>query len=101
MAALVETMNAMAPSNMPYTPELGAQIATEFQNRKDDGTAYASALAYVDSFVQYVKILDQEMNRPVGDSTAFVMAKYGQPIISSSNPNIGAYIASRLEQASQ
>ena len=78
MAALVEAINAVAPANVPFTPEVGTQIATAFEGHKGDGTAYASALEYVDAFVQYVSILDKEMNSPVGNSVAFVLEKHGQ-----------------------
>jgi hypothetical protein len=91
-------MNAVAPANVPFTPELGTQIASIFETHKGDGTAYANALEYVDAFVQYVSILDKEMGSPVGDSAAFVLEKHGAGITSSANVNIGAFVASRLEQ---
>jgi hypothetical protein len=101
MAALVEAINAIAPADVPFTPEIGAQIATAFEGHKGDGTAYASAVEYIDAFVEYVKILDNEMSSPVGDSVAFVLEKHGQGISSSDNANIAAFIASRLEQTTR
>jgi filamentous hemagglutinin family protein len=98
MQALIESINAIAPANIPFTPEIGTQIATTFEGHKGDGTAYASALEYVDAFVEYVKILDKEMNSPVGDSMAFVMEKHGQSLTASDNANVAAFVASRLEQ---
>jgi hypothetical protein len=96
-AALVEVINSVAPANMPFTPEIGTQIAAAFEQNMAEGTAYATASEYMDAFVQYVSILDKEMKSPVGDSVAFVMGKHGQNIGSSANPNLAAYIAARLE----
>ena len=101
MRALVEAINAAAPANVPFTPEIGTQIAAAFENHKADGTAYASALEYVDAFVEYVKILDTEMNSPTGDPVAFAMAKHGKGITETDNANVAAFIASRLEQVTR
>jgi filamentous hemagglutinin family protein len=101
MAALVEAINAVAPANVPFTPEVGTQIATAFEGHKNDGTAYASAVDYVDAFVQYVSILDKEMGSPVGNSVAFVLEKHGQALSSADNANVAAFVASRLEQVTR
>ncbi len=101
LAAPLEAINAIAPANVPFTPEIGTQIATVFEDHRGDGTAYASALEYVDAFVQYVKILDNEMGSPVGDSVAFALEKHGQALTASDNANIAAFVASRLEQTTR
>jgi hypothetical protein len=101
LAALLEAINAIAPANVPFTPEIGTQIATVFEDHRGDGTNYASALEYVDAFVEYVKILDNEMGSPVGNSVAFALEKHGQALTASDNANIAAYVASRLEQTTR
>ena len=98
MAAMVQLFNALAPADAPFTPEMAASIATAFADNfnNPDMPQYATAMDYIDAFVQYVSILDTELGAPVGDSVAFVMGKYGAPITGSDNPNIGAYVAGRL-----
>ncbi len=97
MAAMVQAFNALAPADAPFTPEMATSIAMAFEGA-DEGTQYASAMEYVDAFVQYVAVLDIELGSPVGDdSVAFVMEKYGAGITASDNANIGAFVATRLE----
>ncbi len=97
MAALAEVLNTVAPADVPFTPEVGTLIAAAFEGHAGDGTAYATALEYVDAFVEYVRVLDTEMGSPVGDSVEFAMEKYGAGINASPNDNVAAYVASRLE----
>ncbi len=97
MAALAEVINTVAPADVPFTPEVGTLIAAAFEGRASDGTAYATALEYVDAFVEYVRVLDTEMGSPVGDSVEFVMEKHGAGINASPNDNVAAYVAARLE----
>jgi len=96
MAALAAVINQIAPADVPFTPEMGTMIATAFaENTMAEGSNYAVAAEYLDAFVNYVAALDT-MGSPVGDSTAFVMAKYGTGISENANPNIAAYVAIRL-----
>jgi hypothetical protein len=97
MAALAEVINTVAPADVPFTPEVGTLIAAAFEGHAGDGTAYATALEYVDAFAEYVRVLDTEMGSPVGDSVEFVMEKHGAGINASPNDNVAAYVASRLE----
>jgi hypothetical protein len=97
MAAVAEVFNSLAPANVPFSPEMGAMIAASFAEHADDTTMpqYAKAKAYIDAFVNYVAALDQ-LGSPVGDSTEFVMAKYGDEIKASDNPNVLAYLELQL-----
>ena len=99
MAAMVQAFNALAPADAPFTPEMATSIVTAFAGHVDDGTYYATAIEYIDAFVQYIAVLDTEMGSPVGegDSVAFVMEKHGAGITESDNANIGAFVATRLE----
>jgi len=99
MAAMLQIFNEIAPVDAPFTPEMGTSIAMAFSERINDDTMpqYATAMEYVDAFVGYVLALDEGLNSPVGDSVAFVMGKYGDAVTASDNPNIGTFIATRLE----
>ena len=101
MAAMLQIFNDIAPVDAPFTPEMGTSIAMAFSERINDDSMpqYATAMEYVDAFVGYVLALDEGLGSPVGDSVAFVMGKYGDAITASENPNIGAFIAARLEGA--
>jgi hypothetical protein len=97
MAAMNQVFNTVAPAGAPYTPEMQTLIATAFAGRVNDGTQYATAIEYMDAFVNYIAVLNSEMGSPVGDSLAFTMQKYGSGITGSDNANMAAFIASRLE----
>ncbi|MFH1371846.1 MAG: filamentous hemagglutinin N-terminal domain-containing protein [Planctomycetota bacterium] len=96
MAAMVQAFNAMAPANAPMTPETEASIAMAFENAPE-GSQYALAKEYIDAFVQYASVLDNQLGSPVGDSLAFVMGKYGAGITESNNNNVAAYVVTRLQ----
>jgi len=100
MAAMVQTFNTLAPVDAPFTPGMAASIAMAFEGAAE-GTQYASAMEYIDAFVQYVAVLDIDLGAPVGDSVAFVMDKYGAGIAGSDNGNIAAFVATRLEAISE
>jgi filamentous hemagglutinin family protein len=99
MAAMVQVFNALAPPDAPFTPEMAASIATAFADDIDNPEMpqYATVAEYIDAFVQYIAVLDTEFGSPVDDSVAFVMEKYGAAIAGSDNPNIGAFVTTRLE----
>ncbi|MHC4739903.1 MAG: hypothetical protein ACYS9Y_13435, partial [Planctomycetota bacterium] len=98
MAALVQVFNEQAPANVPFSPAMAASIVTAFADPMNGGSQsnYAAAMEYIDAFVQYVAILDTGLGSPVGDSTAFVLAKYGAGITESENTNIGAFMMMNL-----
>lgn len=96
MAAMVQAFNALAPADAPFTPEMATSIAMAFEGAAE-GTQYASAMEYIDAFVQYVAVLDIELGSPVDDSLAFVIEKYGAGITESDNANMAAFVAMRLE----
>ena len=101
MAAMAQIFNTLAPPNAPFTPEMGAAIAAAFAENFDnpDMPQYAKAMEYIDAFTGYVTVLDDEMGSPVGDSTAFVMGKYGEPLRAGGNANMTAYIQMRIAEA--
>jgi filamentous hemagglutinin family protein len=96
MAALVQTFNTLAPANTPMSPEMEASIATAFADAPE-GSQYALAKEYIDAFVQYASVLDNQLGSPVGDSTNFVMTKYGTGITQSNNNNVAAYLTARIQ----
>ena len=100
MAAMVQIFNEIAPANMPPSDEMFASIATAFRQQLDNANMpqYATAMEFLDAFVGYIAVLNTELGSPVGDSTAFAMAKHGAPTMSG-NSNIAAYIQARLQNA--
>jgi hypothetical protein len=97
MAAMNQVFNELAPASSPYSPEMASLIATAFADRVNDATQYATAIEYLDAFVNYVAVLNSEMGSPVGDSIAYTMQKYGSGVTGSDNANMAAFLASRLE----
>ncbi|MCP4263517.1 MAG: filamentous hemagglutinin N-terminal domain-containing protein [Planctomycetes bacterium] len=97
MAAMNEVFNTLAPANAPLTPEVMASIVTSFAGHVNDGTQYATAIEYIDAFVQYIAVLNSDIGSPVGDSVAYAIEKYGKDITDSENNNMAAFVATRLE----
>jgi hypothetical protein len=99
MAAMAQVFNEVAPLGMPMSPEMDASITMAFSQQLEnaDMPQYASAKEFIDAFVEYVAVLDSDLGSPVGDSVAFVMEKYGTTITENANPNIAAYIQTRLQ----
>ena len=96
MAAIQQLFDTLAPPNAHFSEEMAASIATALNNTAQD-TPYNLASQYIDAFVRYIDILDNNFGAPVGDSVAFVMQKYGVGLINSDNPNIAAFVQARLE----
>lgn len=92
MAAMMQVFNATAPADAPFTPEMATSIAMAFEGAAE-GSQYASAMEFVDAFVQYAAALDS-LGSPVGDSTAFVMGKYGEGL--GQNSNMADFVAGRI-----
>jgi len=98
MAAMNQLFNELSPANAPFTPAMAASIVTAFAGHVNDGTQYATAIEYIDAFVQYVALLDAGMDpSAIGDSVALVLEKYGTGLTESDNNNIAAFVALRLE----
>jgi hypothetical protein len=97
MAAMNQVFNELAPADAPLTPEMANSIVTAFAGRVNDGTQYATAIEYIDAFVQYIAILNSELGSPVEDSVAYVMEKYGSGVTGSENANIAAFLATRMQ----
>lgn len=99
MADMAYVFNQVAPADAPFTPEMGAAIATAFAERADTDPRYASAMEYVDAFVQYVTAVDRDLGAPVGegDSVAYVMNKYGNALTEDGNSNMAAYVMMQLQ----
>jgi hypothetical protein len=74
-------------------------IVTAFAEHVGDGTQYATAIEYIDAFVNYLAVLDTELGAPVadGDSVGFLMEKYGAGVTGSDNPDVAAFLVTRLE----
>jgi hypothetical protein len=98
MAAMLQVFNEIAPADAPFTPEMASSIATAFAEHIGDieMPQYATTIEYIDAFVGYIAVMDDELGSPVDDSVAFAIEKYGTPLEESGNANITAYIQMRL-----
>lgn len=96
MAALSEAFNTLAQANAPMTPETEALIATAFGDAPE-GSQYALAKEYIDAFVKYASVLENQLGSPTGDPLAFVMGKYGAGVTESDNNNVAAYVMSQMQ----
>ena len=78
-----------------------ATLASVFADNatNPDMPQFASAMEYIDAFVQYAAVIDNELGSPVEDSVAFVLGKYGSGLSEVENQNIMTYVQSRLIQA--
>ena len=101
MASLVQVFNQIAPADAPLTPAMEATLASVFADNatNPDMPQFASAMEYIDAFVQYAAVIDNELGSPVEDSVAFVLGKYGSGLSEVENQNIMTYVQSRLIQA--
>jgi len=99
MAAIKEVFDEFAPADAPFTPVMAAEIVTKLAEHVNDGTNYAAAAEYLDAFVEYIRVLDDEMGSPMGDSRGFVMEKYGSSILEDDNSNIAAFLIILLENS--
>ncbi|MEJ5260626.1 MAG: filamentous hemagglutinin N-terminal domain-containing protein [Anaerohalosphaeraceae bacterium] len=97
MAAVAAVFEQIAPADMPFTPEMGAVIASAFAQQAQTDTRYASAMEFVDAFVRYVTILDRQLQAPIGDPVAFALNRYGSSLMSR-NSNIAAYLLMQIQQ---
>jgi len=99
-AAMAQIINDIAPAGAPFTPEMGASIASAFEANMGNPNMpqYAAAMDYIDAFVNYVAVVDTELGAPVENSLAQVMEKYGQNVLESENENVSTYLQIQLGQ---
>ena len=100
--ALIIFFNELAPPDEPLSEEALAKIGsrlTEKPSYFEKNPEYALAMEYIDAFVGYINVLENEMGAPVGNTTEFALEKYGSPIseAGAENPNVAAYIAMQIE----
>ena len=68
-----------------------------FAEHADDGTYYATASEWVDSIVEYVRILTIEMGFTPDESLVFA-DKYLAPVTESGNTSLATYVLTRLAE---
>lgn len=97
LAAMNAVFNTLAPADAPFTPEASAAIVTAFTQLGEQDRQYALASEYIDAFVSYVAVLNDDLKAPIGDPVAFVLEKHGAALSGEAiNPNAAAYILSRV-----
>ncbi len=97
MAAMNQIFNTLAPLDAPFTPELQASVQTAFANMSSENPQYAMAEEYINAFVDYVAVVGEDLQAPVGDPVAFALEKHGEAITSAENPNVAAYVMAQLQ----
>lgn len=97
-AALAAVFEQLAPSDMPFTPEMGAAIAAAISQNAQADSRYASALEYVEAFVQYVSIIDRQLRAPIDDPVTFAMNRYGARLAEAGNENIVAFLLMQVQR---
>ena len=97
-AALAAVFEQLAPSDMPFTPEMGAAIAAAISQNAQADSRYASALEYVEAFVQYVTVVDRQLRAPIDDPVTFAMNRYGTRLAEAGNENIVAFLLMQVQQ---
>jgi filamentous hemagglutinin family protein len=94
LAALARVVNAVAAGPGPVSDEQMAMIAASLK-KPAEGSDYALAAQWLDSLVQYVSILNNEMGMTADESAAFA-AKYTAPVTGGDNAAVAAYVQARL-----
>ncbi len=96
MAAMVQLLNAEAPTDAPFTPEMRASIADAIARHGDDNTYYTPAGQWLDALVEYVGILCTYMGWSLDEAVALVIDKYVAPATEGADANLAAFIEMRL-----
>lgn len=97
LEAMAHVFNQVAPPDMPFTPEMGAAIATAFAENARTDARYATAMEYIDAFVRYVTVVERDFGAPTGDPVTLAMEKYGDPLLET-NPNMAAYVMMQIQR---
>jgi len=96
IAALAQVIGEYASSTAPPTPEQMASVADVISRNARANNHYAAAGEYLDAFVAYVGILNNEMAFSTEDSIMFAVDKYVAPLAEGQGAGLAAYIAARL-----
>ena len=97
LTAMIEIFNTLAPADAPFTEEVSASIATAFADLADQDPQYALANDYIDSFVDYIAVLDDDLKAPVGDPLVYTLNKYGEAVMSNPNQNIVTFLVKQVQ----
>jgi filamentous hemagglutinin family protein len=97
LAAMNTVFNALAPIDAPFTPEVSASVTNALADLADSDPQYALAADYIDSFVDYVAVINGQLKAPVGDPLVYALNKYGQTLMSAPNQNIVSYLVAQVE----
>ena len=97
-AAMTDIFNMLAPADAPFTPEAAASIRTAFADLSNEDPKYALAQDYIDSFVNYIAVLEQDLKTPIGDAVVYTLNKYGETIMSHPNQNMVTYLVEEAQK---
>lgn len=97
-AALVEIFERYAPLDRPFTPEDSTLITMALATQADQDPLVALADDYIDAFVDYIAVLNDDLKTPIGDPLVYTLNKYGQPIMNHPNQNIVSFIVAQVQE---
>jgi hypothetical protein len=99
LAALAEVVGEFVSPQMPISEELLAEISQALENQRDaeDKPHYAAAAQWLDAFVKYVGILNNQIRWSVDDSVVFAMEKYVTPAKEGNDVNLLTFLHLQLQ----
>jgi hypothetical protein len=101
-AALAKVINEIVSSTAPISEELLASVSQALANHRndEDKAHYRLAGKWLDALVEYVGILQSEVNWSVDESVEFVLDKYVAPVTEGSDVNLAMFLHLQLESLS-
>lgn len=96
--ALTQVINEFASSTAPPTEEEMASIADAIARNAGADNHYGVAEEYLNALAEYISILNSEMGFSMNEAVEFVTAKYVDQLAVRGNPNVAAYVKSRLAE---
>jgi hypothetical protein len=99
LAALAEVVGEFVSPTMPISEELLAEISQALANQRyaEEKSQYATAAQWLDAFVEYVVILNNQMLWSVDESVVFTMNKYVTPAKEGSDETLLMFLHMRLQ----
>ncbi len=99
LAALAEVVGEFVSPTMPISDELLAAISQALANQRyaEEKPQYATAAQWLDAFVEYVVILNNQMQWSIDESVVFTMDKYVTSAKEGSDETLLMFLHMRLQ----
>ena len=101
-AALAKVIDEIVSSTAPISEELLASVSQALANHRndEDKAHYRLAGKWLDALVEYVGILQSEVNWSADESVEFVLDKYIAPVTEGSDVNLAMFLHLQMESLS-